>query len=89
MTFKLLTRGRRVIRGTVWDGGLRQLLPGLTYTATGLSNPVRVIFHAVLRPTTVEDSTEAVAQHFRTATRHTHVDVPIVDRIMLQPPIRR
>jgi hydrogenase-4 component B len=87
VVFKLLARGRTVRRGAVWDGGLRHLLPGMTYTATGFSNPVRVIFHAVLRPTTVEDSTEAVVQHFRTAIRRHHADVHIVDRIMLQPPL--
>jgi hypothetical protein len=35
----------------------------------GFSNPVWVIFHALLHPVTVEVSTEAVAQHFRTAIR--------------------
>ena len=48
---------------------LRRLLPEMTYTATGFSNPVRVIFDAVFRPTTVEDTRETVAEHFRTAIR--------------------
>lgn len=72
----------------VWDGGLRQLPPGLTYTATGFSNPVRVVFHAVLRPTLVEDSTEAVARHFRTAIRLDREEVPVIDRLVLRPPVR-
>ena len=87
IVFRLLTRARRVARATVWDGGLRQLWPSMTYTATGFSNPVRVVFHAVLRPTTMEDSTEAVGQHFRTAIRRNHTDVPIIDRIVIEPPI--
>ena len=41
----------------------------MTYTATGFSNPVRVIFDAIFRPTTVEDSRQTVGEHFRTAIR--------------------
>ena len=41
----------------------------MTYTATGFSNPVRVIFEAILHPAAGEDNTEAVARHFRTAIR--------------------
>jgi hydrogenase-4 component B len=87
LIFRLLTRERVVVRGPVWDGGLRRLWPGITYTATGFSNPVRVIFNAVLQPATVEDSTEAVAQHFRTAIKREIAEVHIVDRWVLQPPI--
>jgi hydrogenase-4 component B len=86
--FRLLTRGRAVVRGAVWDGGLRRLWPQLTYTATGFSNPVRVVFSAVLQPGAGEDSTEAVAQHFRTAIRREYSEVHIIDRWILQPPIR-
>jgi hydrogenase-4 component B len=50
VVFRLLSRRRALTRGPVWDGGLRQLWPGITYTATGFSNPVRVIFEAVLKP---------------------------------------
>jgi hydrogenase-4 component B len=88
VVFRSLTRARSVTRGQVWDGGLRQLPPGLTYTATGFSNAVRVVFHAVLRPTQVEDSTEAVARHFRTAIRLDHDEVPVIDRLVLRPPVR-
>jgi len=41
----------------------------MTYTATGFSNPVRVIFNAVFRPTTVEDTRQTVAEHFLVAIR--------------------
>jgi hydrogenase-4 component B len=88
VVFRLLTLGRAVARGPVWDGGLRRLWPGITYTATGFSNPVRVIFDAILQPATVEDSTEAVAQHFRTAIKREIAEVHIVDRWVLQPPIQ-
>jgi hydrogenase-4 component B len=84
----LLTRGRAVVYGAVWDGGLRRLWPQITYTATGFSNPVRVVFSAVLQPRAVPDNTEAVAQHFRTAIRRGYSEVHIIDRWVLQPPIR-
>lgn len=88
VVFRLLTRGRAAVRGAVWDGGLRRLWPQITYTATGFSNPVRVVFSAVLQPRAAEDSTEAVAQHFRTAIRREYSDVHIIDRWVLQPPVR-
>jgi hypothetical protein len=87
VAFQLLTRGRALRRGAVWAGGLRHLSPGLTYTATGFSNPVRVVFQVLLRPAAVEDSTEAVARHFRTAIRREYTEVHIVDRFVLGPPM--
>ncbi|MGA9778303.1 MAG: proton-conducting transporter membrane subunit [Limisphaerales bacterium] len=80
-----LTRNRKLARRTRWDGGVRRLLPEMTYTGTGFSNPVRVIFDAVFRPTTVEDTRETVAEHFRTAIRRERVAVHIVDRWFIQP----
>ena len=50
VVFRALTRERSFSRGPVWDGGLRRLWPEITYTATGFSNPVRVVFDAILRP---------------------------------------
>jgi hydrogenase-4 component B len=85
--FAWLSRHRAAVRGPVWAGGLRHLWPGITYTATGFSNPVRVIFDAVLRPTTGEDNVEAVARHFRTAIRREYTEVHIVDRLVLEPPV--
>ncbi len=86
--FQALTRGRALARGAVWAGGLRRLTPEITYTATGFSNPVRVIFQAIVAPSTPEDSTEAVAQHFRTAIRRELSETHIVDRFVLEPPVR-
>ena len=85
VAFRLLGRGRAARRGAVWDGGLRRLRPEHTYTATGFSNPVRVVFHAVLRPRTLEDSTEAVAEHFRTAVRRVVAETHPIDRFFLEP----
>ena len=80
-----LTRRRRLVRRPRWDGGVRRLLPEMTYTATGFSNPVRVIFDAVFRPTTVENTRETVAEHFRTAIRREKARVYLVDRLVLHP----
>ena len=80
-----LTRGRQLTRRERWDGGVRRLLPEMTYTATGFSNPVRVIFDAIFRPTTVEDTRETVAEHFRNAIRREKERVHLVDRLVFQP----
>ncbi len=80
-----LTRHRRWARRERWDGGVRRLLPEMTYSATGFSNPVRVIFDAIFRPTTVEDTRETVAEHFRMAIRREKERVHLVDRLVFQP----
>jgi hydrogenase-4 component B len=80
-----LTRRRKLARRERWDGGVRRLLPEMTYTATGFSNPVRVIFDAIFRPTTVEDTRETVAEHFRMAIRREKERVHIVDRFAVRP----
>lgn len=85
VAFRLLSYRRLLRRGPVWDGGLRHLWPGITYTATGFSNPVRVIFEAILQPVAGEDSVVAVAEHFRTAIKRNRTDVHIVDRLVLDP----
>ncbi|MGH7976984.1 MAG: hypothetical protein ACREC8_10020, partial [Limisphaerales bacterium] len=80
-----LTRRRKLSRRIRWDGGVRKLLPEMTYTATGFSNPVRVIFDAIFRPTTISDTRETVAQHFRTAIRRDKARVHVMDRFVIQP----
>ena len=85
--FRVLTRGRAARRGAVWDGGLPQPRPGSAYTATGFSNPVRVVFHALLRPRTIEESTEAIGEHFRTALRREIVETHPTDRLFLDPAV--
>lgn len=87
VAFRLLSYRRQMRIGPAWDGGLRRLWSGITYTATGFSNPVRVIFEAILSPSAREDSVEAVARHFRTAIRRNHAEVHIVDQLVLHPPV--
>ncbi len=87
VAFQLLTRRRGSTRGEAWAGGLRHLRPEVTYTATGFSNPVRVIFAALLTPAASEESTEAVAGHFRTAIKREYTEIHVIDRFVLHPPI--
>jgi hydrogenase-4 component B len=81
----VVARRRTVVRQPCWDGAVRRLFPEMTYTATGFSNPVRVIFDAVFRPTTVEDTRETVAQHFRSAILRERDDIHLIDRVILHP----
>ncbi|MBS0325331.1 MAG: hypothetical protein JSS46_02145, partial [Proteobacteria bacterium] len=80
-----LARTRRLARRDAWDGGVRRLLPEMTYSATGFSNPVRVVFDAIFRPTTIEDTRETVAEHFRMAIRREKERVHLVDKLLFHP----
>ncbi len=79
------TRRRTVRRGLVWDGGVRRLFPDMTYTATGFSNPVRVVFQAIFRPTVQEDTRESVEGHYRTALTRSQREPFVADRLFLAP----
>jgi hydrogenase-4 component B len=83
--FALLTRGRKVTRGPAWAGGVRRLLPKMTYTATGFSNPVRVIFEAVFRPVIFDEMRETVAEHFLIAVKSQRQEVYILERTIFRP----
>jgi len=85
---RLLFRGRSIKRQPVWDGGIRRLLPEMTYTATGFSNPVREIFDSIFRPSMVENTRESIAGHFRTAIRNGREETYIVDKLAVQPILR-
>jgi hydrogenase-4 component B len=80
-----LTRDRVSVRRELWAGGIPRLLAEMTYTATGFSNPVRVVFQAVFRPNIAEDTRQTVAVHFRTAIRRRRDETHIVDRVFLHP----
>jgi hydrogenase-4 component B len=83
--FKVLTRIRQVVRGPAWAGGVRRLLPNMTYTATGFSNPVRVIFQAVFRPVIFDEMRETVAEHFLMAVKSQRQEVHILERTIFRP----
>jgi|SRR5579875_82061 len=80
-----LARRRSVVRGEVWAGGIPRLLSEMTYTATGFSNPVRVVFQAIFRPNVVEDTRQTVAVHFRTAIHRRRDETYLVDRLFFHP----
>jgi hydrogenase-4 component B len=80
-----LTRWRAVARRALWAGGIPRLLPQMTYTATGFSNPVRVVFQAIFQPNITEDTRQTVAVHFRTAIHRQREETHVVDRLFLQP----
>jgi hydrogenase-4 component B len=88
LVVRLLFRGRMVKRQTVWDGGIRRLHPEMTYTATGFSNPVRVIFDSIFRPSMAENTRETIAGHFRTAIKNGRQEMYVVDRLAVYPVIR-
>lgn len=79
------TRRRSLAKRELWAGGIPVLLPEMSYTATGFSNPVRVIFQAVFRPNIVEDTRETVNVHFRTAIRHRRDETYLIERLFLHP----
>jgi hydrogenase-4 component B len=85
---RALTRVRTVTRGPAWEGGVRQLFPKMTYTATGFSNPVRVIFQAVFRPSTFDEVKETVAEHFLIAVKSQRKEVYILERTIFSPGAR-
>jgi hydrogenase-4 component B len=79
------TRKRSTARNELWAGGIPRLLPEMTYTATGFSNPVRVVFQAIFRPNTVEDTRQTVSIHFRTAIHRRRDETHLVDRLFFHP----
>ena len=85
LVVKAWTRERRAVRGELWAGGIPRLFPEMTYTATGFSNPVRVVFQAIFRPNITEDTRQTVAVHFRTAIRRRRDETHVVDRLFVRP----
>jgi hydrogenase-4 component B len=64
---------------------VRHLFPKITYTATGFSNPVRVIFQAVFRPKTFDEVKETVADHFLIAIKSQRQEIYILERSVFIP----
>ncbi len=76
---------RKVYRRVRWDGGIKELVPEMTYTATGFSNPMRVIFNGIFRPATLEDTSETIASHFRLTIKRQRQEIHLVDRLVVRP----
>ena len=79
------TATRSAIRKELWAGGIPRLLPEMTYTATGFSNPVRVVFQAIFRPGIIEDTRQTVAVHFRTAIHRQRRNTYPADSLVFYP----
>ncbi|HED13901.1 MAG TPA: hypothetical protein ENI62_09665 [Gammaproteobacteria bacterium] len=80
----VVVRRRKTVRRPRWDGGVRHLMPEMTYTATGFAQPVRVVFEAILRPQIV-DRRETIAKYFRVAIQQERKEIHLVDRLVLHP----
>jgi hydrogenase-4 component B len=76
---------RSMRRSELWAGGIPRLLPEMSYTATGFSNPVRVVFQAIFRPNMTEDTRQMVGVHFRTAIHRNRDETHLMDRLFLHP----
>ena len=87
IVIRFFTRNRRVIRQPAWDGGIKTLRPEMSYTATGFSNPVRVIFHGIFRPIQVQDTREMIHQHFQSAIKREQIEPHLLDRWLGRPVI--
>ena len=85
VTVRFVTRKRRAERSRAWAGGMKTLPAEMTYTATGFSNPVRVIFDAIFNPTQIENRRETIHEHFRAAIRRARADVFLADRLVSLP----
>jgi hydrogenase-4 component B len=85
---QVFIRKRAVVRGPAWAGGVRRLVPKMTYTATGFSNPVRVIFQAVFRPVIFDERKETVAEHFLMAVKSQRQEAYILERTIFRPAAR-
>ncbi|MDA8193958.1 MAG: proton-conducting transporter membrane subunit [Thermaerobacter sp.] len=82
---KVATRHRAVTRKPPWQGSLDGLPRDAAYTATGFSNPIAVIFRAILTPSQSSDREEVVASHFHTAVRRELRESYVVDRLLFFP----
>ncbi len=81
-----LARGRTAVRRPLWAGGIQQLRPEMTYTATGYSSPVSVIFNAILHPGAAPETREVIYEHFRTEIRRgDREESHILDRLIFTP----
>lgn len=81
----LLTGQRSLKRRPAWGGGLKRILPDTTYSATGFSNPVRVIFNGIFRPIPVREARETIARHFLSAIKKEKKEPHLLDRLFGRP----
>jgi len=57
----------------------------MTYSATGFSNPVRVIFSGIFRPILVHEGRETIHSHFLDAIKREQKEPHLLDRLFGRP----
>jgi hydrogenase-4 component B len=85
LVVRAFTSARKLTRRRAWDGGLPELQPQLTYTATGFGNAARVIFSQVLAPNAAQVEEQTVARHFRASIKRTEHQPYVLDRWLFGP----
>lgn len=85
LSIRVLGRARRQVRRRPWQGGVEVAPVCMTYTATGLSNPIRVVFGAVLTPVKPVDREQVVATHFPASISREVRDAYVLDRYIFFP----
>ncbi len=84
LVWVFVKRKRKIVYLPRWDGGIKELLPEMAYTATGFAQPVRVIFNTILHPE-VTNQHENIAEYFRVTIRRKKEEVHFIDRFVLYP----
>jgi hydrogenase-4 component B len=75
-------RNSRIRIGPTWDCGLRGLTPGMEYTATGFSKPIRMIFKALFRPRREVQREYDYSPYFAKTLRfESHIEEAFVTRL--------
>jgi len=68
-----------------WQGGVHDVPANANYTATGFSNPIVLVFRAVLRPEQPIEREEMSASNFHKAIRRETRESYVVDRLIFYP----
>lgn len=82
---QVLRRHRKVQHHEPWQGGVKHLPDSTHYTATGFSNPIVVIFRAILRPYRPVEQEIFSTSNFHTAVRREIRESYVVDRLVFFP----
>lgn len=77
------SRKHRAEQVSRWDGGIIKLYPEMTYTASGFSQPIRVIFNSILRPKMLEERKNIGG--FQMKIKRQKVQAHLIDRLVLYP----
>ncbi len=85
VVIRIAKRHKQIVRHEPWQGGVKELPADAHYTATGFSNPIVVIFRAILRPYQPVEHEQFSAAHFHTMVRREVRESYVVDRLVFFP----